>query len=209
MKVDQIVATLDDLAGDRIGRALGLRAFRPARVVAVHGLPVHRVDVRDLLLEGGNVDERDDDESPVQLGRVRPPDELLQGQDGSVLRAVRTGDQGEHGSRPRAMEDGHRNVKRRVHAGRYFDRSHRLPALRRRGRSDREGAPVRPRRGTGGARKNQERRDRRAPHVSSLERMPAFSQRTRGILLLPALTQGRALRHNSPVSSKRSGGSHG
>ena len=52
VEVDEGVAPLHDLARHGEERALRLRAVGLARIEAVHALAVHRIHVRDLLLEG-------------------------------------------------------------------------------------------------------------------------------------------------------------
>ncbi len=70
MVVDQVVAAIDDLFGDEVGGAIGLRAIGFAGIEAVHALVVHRIDVRDFLFEGSNVDQRNEDDRAGDCGGV-------------------------------------------------------------------------------------------------------------------------------------------
>ena len=56
--IDQIVTSVDDLFGDNEGRPFSLRPISFPGVEAIHALVIDGVNVRDLLFEGLNVDER-------------------------------------------------------------------------------------------------------------------------------------------------------
>src|SRR5216684_21359 len=86
--VDQVVAAVDDLLGDEEGGALGLRAVGFAGVEAVHAFVVGRIDVGNFLLEGGDVDERNEDDDAGELPGVEGGNEFF---DGDVGGGVDTG----------------------------------------------------------------------------------------------------------------------
>src|SRR6266851_1860643 len=93
--VDEVVAAVDDFPGDEVGGTLGLRAVGFAGVETVHAFVVDGIDVRDFLLEGLDVDERDEDDCAGDLGGVESDDELFDGDYGDVFGAVGAGDEGE------------------------------------------------------------------------------------------------------------------
>ncbi len=90
--VDEVVAAVDDLFGDEERGALGLRAVGFAGVEAVHAFVVGGIDVGDFLLEGGDVDERNEDDDAGKLRGVEGGDEFFDGDDGGVFGAVGAGD---------------------------------------------------------------------------------------------------------------------
>src|SRR6266850_1602895 len=103
--VDEEVAAVDDLLGDEEGGALGLRAVGLAGVEAVHAFVVGGMDVGNFLLEGGDVNERNEDDDAGDLGGVERGDEFFDGDDGGVLGTVGAGDEGENFSRLYAVDD--------------------------------------------------------------------------------------------------------
>ena len=117
VEVDQVVAALDDLLRHRVERPLRLRPIRLAGVEAVHALAVDGIDVGDLLLERRRVEERNQDDRAGDLRRVELFDQLLDRDDRGVLGAVRAGDQREHRTGLRPVDDGDRDVEPRVGAG--------------------------------------------------------------------------------------------
>src|SRR6266481_7500033 len=93
--VDEIVAAVDNFFGDEVGGALGLRAVSFAGIKTVHAFVVDGIDVRDFLLEGLNVDERNEDDDAGDLRGVETNDEVFDGDDGDVFGAVGAGDERE------------------------------------------------------------------------------------------------------------------
>ncbi len=69
-----------------------MRAVGFAGIEAVHALVVDGIDVGDFLLEGLDVDERDEDDGAGDLGGVEGSDEFFDGDDGDVFGAVGAGD---------------------------------------------------------------------------------------------------------------------
>ena len=51
MQIDQMIALLDHLFGDQVGRALSLRAVHLAGIEPIHALFIDRIEVRYFLLE--------------------------------------------------------------------------------------------------------------------------------------------------------------
>jgi hypothetical protein len=149
VQVDEVVAALHDLPRHREQRALGLRSVGAPRVETVHALAVHRIDVRDLLLERRDVHERDEDDGPRERRRIERRDQFLHRRDRRVLGAVRAGDERQHGPGPRAADHRDGDLRPRVRPGRNRDDAGRLRPGRRRSRSDRErrGLPGRAGRG--------------------------------------------------------------
>ena len=96
-----------------------MRAVSLAWIKTVHTFAVNGIDVRNFLLERGDIHQRNEDDGTRDLGRVQIADELFNGDDGSVLRAVRAGDQREHFSWLRSIHHHDRDVSRSVHAGRH------------------------------------------------------------------------------------------
>ncbi len=94
--VDEVVAAVDDFPGDEERGALGLRAIGFAGVETVHAFVVDGIDVRDFLLEGLDIDERDENDGASHLRGVEIGDEFLDGDDGDVFGAVGTGDECEN-----------------------------------------------------------------------------------------------------------------
>src|SRR5207249_6879019 len=94
--VDEVVAAVDDFPGDEEGGALGLRAVGFAGVETVHAFVVDGIDVRDFLLEGLDIDERDENDGASDLRGVEIGDEFFDGDDGDVFGAVGTGDECEN-----------------------------------------------------------------------------------------------------------------
>src|SRR6267378_4307685 len=119
--VDEEVAAIDDLFGDEEGGALGLRAIGFAGVEAVHALVVDGIDVGDFLLEGGNVDQRDEDDDAGDLRGVKSGYEFFDGDDGSVLGAVGAGDEGENFSRLCPVDDDDGDAGSGIRAGGDFE----------------------------------------------------------------------------------------
>src|SRR5882672_9439609 len=118
--VDEIVAAVDDLFGDEEGGALGLRAVGFARVEAVHAFVVDGIDVRDLLFEGRDVDQWDEDDDAGDLRGVESVDEFFDGDDGGVFGAMRSGDEGENFSGLCAVDNDDGDAGGGVNAGRDF-----------------------------------------------------------------------------------------
>jgi len=56
--IDKIITSVDDLFGDKEGRTFSLGPIGLPGVEAIHALVIDGVNVRDLLFEGLNVDER-------------------------------------------------------------------------------------------------------------------------------------------------------
>ena len=119
--VDEVVATVDDLFGDEEGGALGLRAVGFARIESVHAFAVDGIDVRDFLLEGGDVDEGDENNDAGDLGGVESVDEFFDCDDGSVFGAVGTGDEGDGFAGLGAVDDNDGDVGGGVNAGGDFE----------------------------------------------------------------------------------------
>ena len=88
VEIDQVIALLDDLLGDRERRAIGLRPAGIPRIEPVHALVVDGVDVRRDLLERRDVDDGDEHERARQLHRVDARDQILDRHDRRVLRSV-------------------------------------------------------------------------------------------------------------------------
>src|SRR5258708_5992717 len=91
--VDQVVRAIHDLFGDEEGSAVRLRSIGFAWVEAVHALVIYRIDVRDLLFERSNVDQRNQDDRARNLSWVEINDQSFDGNHGNVLRPMRTGHQ--------------------------------------------------------------------------------------------------------------------
>src|ERR1051325_962333 len=123
MQIDQVIALLYNLFGDEIRSTLGLTAVDLARIEAIHAFLVHRVDVRHLLLERLNINERHNDHSAGDFRRIQHRDDFLERDDRSVFRAVRTGDERQHRSRLRAMNYGDGNTEASVDTWWNFDRA--------------------------------------------------------------------------------------
>src|SRR5258708_2082728 len=119
--VDEIVAAVDDFLGDEVGGAFGLCAVGFAGVEAVHAFVVHRIDVRDFLLEGLNVDERNEDDGAGDLRGVESGDEFFDGDDGNIFSAVSAGDEREDSSGLRAVDDDDGDAGGGVDGGRNFE----------------------------------------------------------------------------------------
>src|SRR2546427_419959 len=119
--VDKVVAAVDDLFGDQEGGALGLRAVGFAGVEAVHAFVVGGIDVGDFLLEGGDVDERNENDDAGDLRGVEGVDEFFDGDDGSVLGAVGAGDERENFAGLCAVDDDDGDVGGGVDAGGDFE----------------------------------------------------------------------------------------
>ena len=107
-----------------------MRAVQAARIEAIHALPVHRVDVGNLLLEGRHVHERNENHRARDRGRVDLLNQPLDRDDRGVFGPVRARHDGEHRTRLRAMHDGHGNRQRRVDAGGYLNGPEGLLAAR-------------------------------------------------------------------------------
>jgi len=65
--------------------------------------------MRDLLLEGREVDQRQNDDSSGNLGGIERLNHFFQRDDGRILRAVRTGNQRQYRARLCTPDYDHRN----------------------------------------------------------------------------------------------------
>src|SRR2546430_17047622 len=93
MIVDEVVTAVDNLFGNDIRRALGLRTVRFARIRAVHALVIDGIDVRNFLFEGRDVHKRNENDRARDLNRIELSNEFFNRDDGSVFRAVGSGNQ--------------------------------------------------------------------------------------------------------------------
>src|SRR6266478_5531275 len=121
VEVDKVIAAINDLLGDEIRGALGLRAVFFPGIKAIHAFVVDGIDVRNLLFEGRDVDKREKDNRSGHLRGIEGGDEVLKRDDGGVFGAVRAGHQGEESAGLHAAHDHHRNLRARVHARRNID----------------------------------------------------------------------------------------
>src|SRR6185436_4712961 len=131
-----MIALFDDFFRHEIRGALSLCAIDLARIETIHALLVHRIYVRHFLLEGLNVDKRNDDDCAGNLGWVQHPDQLFKRNDRSVFRTVRTGDEGQHRTWPGAINDSDRNAQTSVDSRRHLDRARDFLTGRRGGCAD-------------------------------------------------------------------------
>src|SRR5580692_7610493 len=69
--VDKIITSIDDLLGDKKGSTFSLRPIGFPRVEAVHALVIDGVNMRDLLFERLNVDERHKDDGAGDLRGIK------------------------------------------------------------------------------------------------------------------------------------------
>src|SRR6201982_529063 len=83
--VEKIIASIDDLFGDKQGRTFSLRPIGLARVEAVHALVIDGVNMGDLLFEGLDVDERHKDNSAGDLRGIKQADKFFNRDDGGVF----------------------------------------------------------------------------------------------------------------------------
>src|SRR5215469_9070694 len=108
--VDKIIASVDDLCGDNKGCAFGLRSIGFPGVKAVHALVIDGVNVRYLLFEGGNVDERNQDDGAGDLRGIKQVDEFFNRDDGCVFGTVSARDQSQDRTMPFAVDDYNGNI---------------------------------------------------------------------------------------------------
>jgi hypothetical protein len=135
--VDQVVRAIHDLFGDEEGSAVRLRSIGFAWVEAVHALVIYRIDVRDLLFERSNVDQRNQDDRARKLSGVEINDQSFDGNYGNVFRPMRTGHQCKDRTRLSAIHHDDGNVRSGIDAGGDFEVTGRF--LARRGRSGADG----------------------------------------------------------------------
>jgi hypothetical protein len=121
MEVDKVIAAVDNFLGDEEGGTLGLRAIFLARIKAVHAFLVDRVDVRNFLLERGEIDERKDDDGTGELGWIEIKDERFEGDDGSIFGAMRTGDESQNRAGLDSVDDDDRDICGRIDARGNFE----------------------------------------------------------------------------------------
>src|SRR5216684_2820822 len=119
--VDEVVAAVDDFLADEVRGALGLRAVEFAGVEAVHAFVVDGIDVGEFLLEGLDVDERDENDGAGELGGVEGGDELFDGDDGDVFGTVSAGDEREDFAGLGAVHDDDGDAGGSVNAGGDFE----------------------------------------------------------------------------------------
>jgi hypothetical protein len=114
--VDQVVAAINHFPRDQERSSLGLRAVGFARVEAIHALAVDRIDVRNLLKEGRDVDQREEHNRTGKLRWVDSGDQFLQRDDGGVFGAVGAGNKCQHWTRLGAVDHYDWNARSRVNA---------------------------------------------------------------------------------------------
>ena len=71
MVVDEIVTAIDDLFGDKKGRAFSLRPIDFPRVKTIHALVIDGIHMGDLLFEGLNIEEGDKDNGAGDLRGIK------------------------------------------------------------------------------------------------------------------------------------------
>src|SRR5208283_73843 len=135
--VNQVIATIDDLFGDEEGSAIGLRSIGFAGIEAVHALVINRIDVRDFLFEGSDVDERNQDDRAGNCGGIEIGDQPFDSNDGNVFRAVGAADQSKYRTGLCAIHHDYGNVCCGIHDGGNFEVA--CSFLARRGRSGADG----------------------------------------------------------------------
>ena len=110
MQIDDVIGFVDHLRGHGGGNAFGLRSIGLAGVHAVQAFAIDGVDVRDLLREGSDVQERQDDERAGHCSRVGGLAQLFKRKDGGIFGAVRAGDKSERGAWLRAVDYDDRDI---------------------------------------------------------------------------------------------------
>ena len=123
VEVDDDVGRRHDLARDERQRTLGLGPARIARIIAVHALPIDRIEMRRHLLERLDVDDRHHDHRPREAARIDAGNELLHGYDRAVLGAVTARDERNHRTRVLSMDDGDGDRQCRIGSWRHGDRA--------------------------------------------------------------------------------------
>jgi hypothetical protein len=114
--VDQVVAAINHLSRDQERSPLGLRAVGLAGVEAIHAFAVDRIDVRNLLKEGRDVDQRKEHNRTGKLRWVDGWDQFFQRDDRGVFGAMGAGNKCEHWTRLGAVDHDDWNARSRVNA---------------------------------------------------------------------------------------------
>ena len=120
MEVDQVVAFLHYFFRDQPRCSVSLRPIGIARIKAVHALAVNRIHMRHFLLKGREVHQRNDDQFSRHLRRIDRLNELLQGNNGCILCAMRSRNESQSGTWLASIYHDDGNVSGSIGTGRYF-----------------------------------------------------------------------------------------
>src|SRR5262245_59165995 len=128
-----MVALFHHLFGYQIRSTIRLSSVHLIGIQSVHALAVNRVDVLYFLLEGWNIDKRNDDYGARNLRRIEPSNQSLKSDDRGVFGTVCARYKRKHWPGLGSVDHRHRNVCSRVDARRNLDDARDLfSALRRR-----------------------------------------------------------------------------
>src|SRR5579872_7545028 len=106
MKIEQIVAPVDNFRGDGVSDSLRRRAVFLAGVHAIEILLIERAEINGASQKRWHVRDVDHDHGAGERLRLDLWAQLLQSENGRILVAVNPGDQRQHRAFPGSVEDG-------------------------------------------------------------------------------------------------------